>query len=453
MRAAAERRGWRGVLDPPWVLLLLAIACVAVYANGLHGSFQFDDHNVIVDNSAVHGASAWWDAMPGIRPLLKLSYALNWAVTPQAWAFRAFNIALHALNSVLVWALLRGLLARSSAQAAEAPAVALLAALVFALHPAQTEAVTYVSGRSVSLMASFYLASLCTFMLRERSVTARVASPLLFACALAVKETAWTLPFALVLVAHGFEARSLREALRTTRAHWLALALAAVAALSLARYRDLLDTSIATRTLKENLLTQIDGVSYLLTQPLLWLATNIDPDLPLHHALTPGLAVKAALLLGLLSAAVWLSRRRAVAGFALLWLFLHLAPTNSLLPRLDVANDRQLYLALVGPALLFGMLAARPMRIHALPAALASAVVLSVLASATLLRNRDYATEVSLWQATAQASPSKARAWNNLGYAYKLAGRRDEARAAFERAIALDPEAIKARHNLDALER
>lgn len=448
-----ERRGARGVFDSLPLPVLIAIASVAVYANGLDGSFQFDDHNVIVDNPAVHGLQAWLAAMPGIRPLLKLSYALNWAVAPQAWAFRVFNIALHALNGVMVWTLLRALLDRSPAHAVGAPALAAIAALVFALHPAQTEAVTYVSGRSVSLMSSFYLASLCMFMLRERRAYAWVASLLLFVCALAVKETAWTLPFALVLVAHGFEGRGLRESLRATRAHWLVLAVAAVAALSLARYRDLLDTSIATRTLKENLLTQIDGVSYLLTNPLLRLATNIDPDLPLHHVLTPGLAGKGAVLLGLLCLGLWLSRRRAIAGFALLWLYLHLAPTNSLLPRLDVANDRQLYLALIGPALLFAMPAARMMRTRALPAALASAIVLSILASATVLRNRDYATEIALWQATVQASPNKSRTWNNLGYAYKLADRRDEARAAFERAIALDPDSIKARHNLEALER
>lgn len=453
MRVAAERVGLGGGLPLPAVALVIALAGVAVYANGLEGSFQFDDHNVIVDNAAVHGVTAWWNAMPGIRPLLKLSYALNWAVAPDAAAFRAFNIAVHALNSAMVCLLLHNWLGRSPAAARAAPWIAAVSALAFALHPAQSEAVTYVSGRSVSLMALFYMTSMFTFFLRERWPYAKLLSPLLFVCALAVKETAWTLPLALVLTACVFDGHSVRASLHQTLAHWLALAASVIAALSLPRYRELIDTSIATRTLKENLLTQIDGVSYLVARPLLRLTTNIDPDLPVHRALTPELAMKAALLLGLLGLGVWLARRRAVAGFALLWLFLHLAPTNSLLPRLDVANDRQLYLGLIGPALLFGLLAARLSQTRALYGALLSALVLGALATATVTRNRDYASEMSLWQATVRASPNKARAWNNLGYAYTLAGRRDDAAAAFERALSLDPDSIKARYNLEALQR
>ena len=69
------------------------VAVLLAYFNALTRVFQFDDYNVIVNNPAVHSLAAWRDSMPGIRPLLKFSYAL---------------------------------------------------------HPVQTEAVTYVSGRSVS---------------------------------------------------------------------------------------------------------------------------------------------------------------------------------------------------------------------------------------------------------------------------------------------------------------
>jgi protein O-mannosyl-transferase len=68
-----------------------------------------------------------------------------------------------------------------------------------------------------------------------------------------------------------------------------------------------------------------------------------------------------------------------------------------------------------------------------------------------VLRNGDYRDEVSLWKATAAASPSKPRVWNNLGYAERLAGNTAAARAAFERALALDPDFDTARHNLNAL--
>ena len=76
------------------------------------------------------------------------------------------------------------------------------AALVFALHPVQTEAVTYISGRSVSFMAFFYLAAIIAYIggnATGENKLLRYASPLLFALALAVKETAVTLPLVLLL--------------------------------------------------------------------------------------------------------------------------------------------------------------------------------------------------------------------------------------------------------------
>jgi tetratricopeptide (TPR) repeat protein len=133
-----------------------------------------------------------------------------------------------------------------------------------------------------------------------------------------------------------------------------------------------------------------------------------------------------------------------------MWCFLHWLPTNSLLPRLDIANDRQLYLAMIGPAyILAATLARLPRR-----GFIAAAFVVSVtLGSATVIRNYDYRSEIALWESTVQDSPTKARAWNNLGYAYRLAGERDAARRAYVKALELDPNHRKAHYNLQSLDR
>ncbi len=81
-----------------------------------------------------------------------------------------------------------------------------------------------------------------------------------------------------------------------------------------------------------------------------------------------------------------------------------------------------------------------------------AALLAAVLGAATIARNRDYATEIALWEATVRTAPSKARAWNNLGYAYEQAGRRADARSAYERALSLDPDQYKARSNLHLLD-
>jgi len=73
------------------------------------------------------------------------------------------------------------------------------------------------------------------------------------------------------------------------------------------------------------------------------------------------------------------------------------------------------------------------------------------LAAATFVRVTDYASEVRLWEATARATPANARAWNNLGHAYEVAGERERARDAYRRALAIDPSHPKAAANLGAL--
>jgi len=323
---------------------LLGIVCV-LYSPTTHSPFQFDDYNVIVNNASVHSLQAWRDSMPGIRPLLKLSYTLNWAflnwtLDQRASGFHVFNLCCHLLNTILVFALLQKLTASFLTDAKKSNLIALAGAAVFALHPAQTEAVTYVCGRSVSLMSVFYLLSLWAGIAERKSV--RLFSAALFICALLVKETAWTAPFALLLIecAHG---KPLKNSLRGLWPHWVMLALGALLLLAIADYRNLLQHSLAIRSIGENLQLQVAGQFYLLTQPLLLLRTNIDPDISLS---APLLLVQAAALLTLLFIGLWQWRQgRRWIGFGIFWFFLHLLPTNSLLPRNDIANDRQLYLA------------------------------------------------------------------------------------------------------------
>jgi Flp pilus assembly protein TadD len=69
-----------------------------------------------------------------------------------------------------------------------------------------------------------------------------------------------------------------------------------------------------------------------------------------------------------------------------------------------------------------------------------------------VLRNQVYVSEISLWEDTTKKSPGKARVHNNLGYAYQLAHRNDEARREFTTALQLDPGLYKARYNLQQLD-
>lgn len=425
----------------------LVLAAVIAHAPALAAVFQFDDHAVIVDNPAVQSLAAWWASMPGIRPLLKLSYALNHVLLPGARGFHLVNLLVHVTNTVLVWRLSAHWLPRLGLRAAGA---APLAALLFALHPATTEAVAYASGRSVSLAAMFMLAAWLADARFDASRRAwSIASPLLFAAAVGVRETSLVLPLAFVLFAlcaptpEGGHARVRRHA-----GHALVVVAAVLAFLLVPGYRRFFATSLGTRDLATQLASQLDAHAYLATQPLLGLHTNIDPPV---QAIADGTAVTLfGMLLALLVLAAWSLRRRAPwVAFATGWYLLMLAPSNSLLPRLDLANDRHLYLALAGPAwIVAGVLS--DLRYPRL-AATASMLLAGALGLATWQRSLDYRSEPALWTASLAAAPANARAWTNLGYAWRALGDRERARDAYLCALAFDRDAGQAILNLDAL--
>jgi tetratricopeptide (TPR) repeat protein len=410
--------------------LLFGITALA-YLPSLIGPFQFDDYNVIVHYPTVHSFGLLAErAGAGVRAVLKASYTLNWTLDPQPFGFHLVNIVLHALNAVLLLLIGRKLSGENR--------VAFAAALLFALHPMQTEAVTYVSGRSSSLMATFYLAARLAYLEERRWIV----SAALFVLALGTRETAVTLPAALLLVelCRGTPWRAIA---RRQAAHWLLLAAAGAVILFTPRYFDLVAFGFGERSLADNLLSQIGAIAYLLWHLVSLQGLNIDPALPTVTQWTPTLAFQLALLGGLLTLGIANLRRRPWLAFGILWFFLQLAPTNSIVPRLDVANDRQLYLACWGLFLaLFVQLASLELPMRAIATAAAALLVIG-----NVSRQLDYRDEVTLWEAAVREAPWNARAHNNLGYAYYQLGRKDQAWREIETALLFDPQYDKARAN------
>lgn len=438
-----------------WLFVALAVV-LAVWASGWQGIFQFDDYNVIVHYPPVHSWSAFWADLPhGLRPLLKASYTLNWT-TGGVLGFHIFNTAVHLLCTLLVYALAQRMLAWPTVGAASSPhGAALLVALLFALHPVQTEAITYVSGRSASLMALFYLGALLAHDQAQRGALRaghwKGLALLSLVAATSTKETALTWPVA-ALLWDAAAGRSMHWRAMLRRYLWYGLALSAIALALVghARYQRLLEHSAQLHTPLENLFTQSYAMLYLLAQWCLPWRSNIDPDLPLlaGGALAWG---SLALWCGLTALALKAWRRQRLWGFALLWWLLQLLPIYVLLARVDVVNDRQLYLA-AWPTLVPTVLLGQRLIGHPRLRAGALALLLAVLAGLTVQRNQDYRSEVALWQATVQLSPTKARPHNNLGYAWFEAGDFARAETEYRRALELDPDYWLAQRNLDVLE-
>jgi len=458
------------------VTALIAAVCI-VYLPALGASFQFDDYNVVLRDPRVQSFDAWAASMPGMRPLLKLSYALNHGLGGGVRGFRLLNIAIHALNAMLVLLLAERLSARHGLAASPALGVAFAVALVFALHPAQTEAVTYVSGRSSALVALCCLAAMLAWLravdastvvardirVEAARIPARGWAALFAALALATKEAAVVLPLVLLLWVATTPGHAPSRA-AVLRASWpllLVFAVLGLGLLSLAPYREIIAASLARRGSWHNLLGNAEAIPWLAGQMFRIGAMSADPDLRMPGAQSPAAVLRLAVIAVVVIVALASRRRHPALAFGVLWFFVWLLPTHSLLPREDLANDRQLYLALVGPAWLAvhgawlalqGLRWRVPVRVVTAAAAAMTAALALVLAVATVARNRVYTTEVSFWEDAAMRSPRKARTANNLGYAYALACRDADALAAFARAAGLDPADSRPRINHRLLE-
>ncbi|MCM0082933.1 hypothetical protein L4X63_15165 [Geomonas sp. Red32] len=518
----------RLVVGEPGLFLVLA-ATAAAYLNSFSGTFQYDDFDVILGSAKALSPVAWLSGLShGIRPLLTLSYLANNLSGLGGFGFHLANLLIHLGNVALVYWLARALALHHRLPGPE-PALALphrlsacraaaLAAGIFALHPLQTEAVTYLSGRSSSLAAFFVLLTLLIHEAARQNGSGKfresskspfgkggfrgispavnvtnppcppfskggdllspvfpdepltkggtwfptgggsrwyLVTPLGFLAALLCKETAIVLPAALFLWDRAMETETpWRTLLAREWRSWLLLAAAAVALLAHPRYGALLEYSFDIRSWPLNLASQADAVCYLLSRLFLLDGMNIDPDLrPVLHP-DGWLLLKGGLLLAAAGGAALAFRRLPWLSFGILWFFLLLLPTNSLVPRLDLVNDRQAYLPLAGAAISLGTGGALlwPRRRSGLAFALLASLLLAPLFVATVSRNRDFRSQVALWEDAVHKSPAKARPHNNLGYAYLLAGRLTEARRELATALSLDPGYRLARNNLAATE-
>jgi hypothetical protein len=428
-------------------LALLSFAVLVCYANCLFGEFQFDDYNVIVNNPRVHSWSSWLEGLTiGIRPLLKASYTINWTMSTGVIGFHLTNVLIHLVNTVLIYLLAKEFI-RPQWQVQKLMNVPFFSALLFASHPIHTEAVTYIGGRSSSLMTLFYLAAMLTYIygrVQQNNLKIYFLTPLLFIAALSVKETAVTFPFAILLWEYACGGKW-QFSLRLLWPSFLVLWLGALIFIFSHSYASEMHRSIEFNSLTGNAATQLDAFSYLLKQWIIPVALNIDTDLKLQRDLSDSAQpLIIFVMLFCLIVACW--RKRPWVSFAIAWVMLQLIPLHLFLPRLDIANDRQMYLA--GWPIFLSFVIELMLVLNQRTFRLTVIVILATYSSLTVLRNRDYATEIALWEDTVKKSPHKARVHNNLGYAYLMSQRKIEARREFITALKMDPSLYKARYNL-----
>lgn len=439
----------------PWIVALIALL---VFLPAVGNEFvNWDDDRNFLDNQAYRGLApqniewAFSTFLLGhYHPLTWLTLEVDyfiWGLNPAGYHFT--NALLHAGTAFFVYLLFFELIRRSrreeNASASTAWGAA-FGALLFALHPLRVESVAWASERRDVLSGLFYVLTAWLY------VQGRLAASLgAFVAALMSKVIVATLPVVLLIL----DIYPLRRKPGLRLAPYFALSLV-FGLIGVGRYEAGVAGVAANLDLYPDLrlMLSVWGLFYYVFKSV-WpvglypmVVPTADPQ-----STDPHLLLAAAAVVALTVLAVWLWRRGKLA-FPAAWAayVVTLLPVLSLL-RLDRQQsvaDHHSYLATLGLAALAGGAWAR-WREQNQRAVLVAAATLVLLAGLTIRQIGFWSDSETLWSRTAEAYPEAIVAHNNLGRALTADGRRAEAIASFQRAVAVDPGYAHAQYNLGAV--
>lgn len=442
----------------------LVLASVVAYHNTLSLPFVFDDQVVVLENSTIRQL---WPLGPVLstptngsgaagRPLLNLSFALNYAFGGfSVRSYHVVNLLLHASSVLLLFALVRRTLLRpvlADRFGAAALPVAFVTALLWAVHPLNTESVTCVSQRTELLVAFFYLLTPLALVCSVDSPrpgrwhTLAVISCLL---GMASKEVMATMPLVALLYDRTFLAGTFTGAWRQRRGLYVGLMstwlLLAALVLMMGGSRGEAAGFGLGMTPWSYALKQCEAIIQYLRLAF-WpspLVLDYGTDVVQHarEVVPQGLA-----LLTLLALTAYALVRRPVLGFLGAWFFIILGPSSSFIPLVaQTMAEHRMYLPLIAVVALVVALLFRWFGRAALVACVAPAVVFGAM---TIRRNDVYQTELGLWRDTALKRPTNPRAHLCHGLALMKSGNSDDAVAAFLQVLLLDPTHATANNSL-----
>lgn len=443
--------------DALHIILLLAATAIC-YASAINTAFVFDDTDYIVNTTRFDPVSK--QVITGRRVVPQLTFLANYWTSK--WltgdgrdprAFKATNVLIHAGAGLVIWGLARRAMSRSPLRERvgdAGPFIAFAIALLWLVHPLQTQAITYVIQRMESLMSLMALLVIyCVARIDDaRGRGSRVVwafAGLVF-CLLGTmsKESMIVAPILALLYDRTFIAGTFGGALRARWWYYASLVLILTTPWWL--FSSVHEIAQGESGAAGFGIKILSPKTYFLSQPgviLAYLGQVVWPktlciDWYWRPSSTPGEIVPPLIVVGLLGCATLLALVRwPIVGFLGAWFVIALGPTSSFLPIGDLRVEHRMYLAIlacaalavIGVARLFGAIARSSPSMKPRVGTIAAAALLLVaaaLGARTITRNRDYATPASLWASTLMVRPSNDRALNNFGAALAEDARRHQ---------------------------
>jgi tetratricopeptide (TPR) repeat protein len=444
-----------------WFAAAFLVATVFLaYANSVRAPFLFDDTAAVENNPTIRRLWSLDVVRPPAdggtttgRPVVNLSYALNYAVSGErVWSYHLVNIALHAGAALLLLGII-GAVATSPQRPLSwvSPSIAFFIALLWALHPLQTETVVSAAQRTELLCGFFYLLTLYAFIRgvphhgASRSGRAwfviSVVSGLL---GMGTKEVMVTAPLIVLLYDRTFIAGTFAGAGRARWKYYAALA------------ATWLFVPTGSRGASAGFGLGVSSWNYLLQQCealVLYLRLALWPHpLVLDYGTQVARSIadvwwQGGVVLALLAATVWALVRRPVLGYAGACFFLVLAPSSSVVPLVtQTMAEHRMYLPLAVAVTLVAFAVAR----MGATARWILALAALVFGGITVARNADYRDAVTIWSDNVMKRPDVARGHLNLAWALQITGRPAEANRHYARAVELEPNYVSAHYNWGA---
>ena len=467
------------LLNTKYVVILLITITALAYANSLKNDFVWDDYSVIVDNNFVKS----WNNFPTIfsksyltpldslesgnltgsgettyRPVVTISYFIDywfWGLNPLGYHFS--NLLLHIANVICLYLCVQLLLTNRY--------IAVLAALFFAIHPVNTEAVNVISFREDLLVFLFTVLAFI-FFIKQNSFGARkkklclIFSAILFLLALFSKETAIVFPAILLLYDYFFVFKQRwRQLFTCVLGRYIGYGLAVVFYLGVwislrgAGGFFSVEYPYPGGSFYTNLLT----MSRVVVTYIFWLILPInihailpenEPALTLYSIFKPEAFFSIILIILLLVVAFILRKRLKEISFSILWFFILLLPVLNIIPISGIIASRYLYIPIAGFCI---GLAVILFRIYNLKSQFFSSrllkkfsrntviIILTFYFIFTAIRNLSWKNNIVVWQELVESSPANPEAHINLANQFKRIGLFDSAVNEYQLALKLNP--------------
>jgi protein O-mannosyl-transferase len=463
----------------------LVAVTVLAYVNSLPNGFHYDDFHGIVQNPAIRD---WRNIISYFtnpstfsladyvdwRPILQITYALNYSLGElDPHGFHLFNLFCHIASAILLYLIVTETDHLLSGDCPwRMPEAGIVAAAVFAVHPANSEVVNYIWARSALLAAFFYLMAFYCFLRgplgenKEPNPLWHLACVSSYIFGLATKATVITLPATLVLCEFLFSLSS-----RSSPIKFFVFEPS-----RLKKYIPLVTVSIGYIVLRaiilpENFLGQfrsreISSLTYLFSSFRAWvyylrlflwparLLVNFHGFGWSYYLWDYRVLLSLGIIIVILSLAWWIRRSDPLISFFIFWFFIALFPETSFIPFTEPINGYRPYLAYAGLSVLFSILSLKgslwlwnrmrlaPKKVSSrflIVYSIAVGIILSVLTVATIRRNLDWRDEFSLWSDVLKKDPTNPRAHMSLGRSFLERENYQRAAEMLGKAVLLSP--------------